>query len=107
VINRLFYKKGLSGKKNARFQIYSYLSILAYQKTRKMRICLLIGAALIFLSSCTKTYECHCVDGRTIDPKDEHFSINKGNVGDARQKCLEYENILSVNGFNYTCTIDE
>lgn len=71
-----------------------------------MRNILFFAIAAICMSSCTKVYECKCEDSRTVNKKDELYSISASSKNDADNRCQEYQQKLFVNGFKYSCSID-
>jgi hypothetical protein len=71
-----------------------------------MKNLLFIAIAAICFCSCTKTYECKCVDSRVVNKQDELFSISSTKKSDAKRRCEEYQETLYVNGYFYSCSID-
>lgn len=71
-----------------------------------MKKLLFIAVACISLGSCTKVYECKCVDSRVVDRQDELYSISATSKSDAKRGCEEYQEVLYVNGYTYSCSVD-
>lgn len=71
-----------------------------------MRNLLFLAIAAVCFSSCTKVYECNCVDGRAVNKQDELYSISSTKKSDAKHRCEEYEQKLYANGLRYTCELN-